>query len=83
VTLSANTLSTPIKIEELKESHSSEKLYKYKRKKPQGETTTLEENPLKIKGTSKTKTPVEQLLYATLIELESSKIEAMKWKRME
>jgi hypothetical protein len=38
---------------------------------------------LTIEGTSNTKTLVEQLFYATLLELEKSKVEAIKWKRME
>jgi len=52
-------ISTPIQIKEVQDSPSLEKFHKYKGKTPQGETTILEENTLKIEGTSKTKTPVE------------------------
>ena len=51
-----------------------------KRKEPQEETVMKEERPME--GTSKTKTPVEKFLYATLLELEKSKVDAIKWKRM-
>jgi hypothetical protein len=40
-----------------------------------------EEKPLE--GTSKTKTHVEKLLYATLLELEKAKVDVIKWKRVE
>jgi hypothetical protein len=39
-----------------------------------------EEKPLE--GTSKTKTLVENILYATLLELEKDKIDVIKWKRV-
>jgi hypothetical protein len=38
---------------------------------------------LTIEETSKTKNPVEYLLYANLIETKMSKVEAIKWKIME
>jgi len=44
--------------------------------------TTTKESPLPIEGTSKTRTPMENLLYATLLELEKAKIDVVKWKRM-
>jgi hypothetical protein len=40
-----------------------------------------EERPME--GTSKTKTHVEKLLYATMLELEKAKVDAIKWKRVE
>jgi len=36
-----------------------------------------------MEGTSKTKTHVEKLLYAALLELEQAKVYAIKWKRVE
>jgi len=33
-----------------------------------------------MEGTSKTKTHMEKLLYATMLELEKSKVDAIKWK---
>jgi len=43
------------------------KYIKQRGKSPQRETTPQGENPFPIKGTSKTKTPEEKLLYATLL----------------
>jgi hypothetical protein len=36
-----------------------------------------------IKGTFKTKTPIENLIFATLIDLEKAKVDVIKWKRVE
>jgi hypothetical protein len=46
-------------------------------------TKAIEEKPLPYEGTSKTKTLVEKILYATLMELKKSNINVIKWKRME
>jgi hypothetical protein len=75
-------LSTPIKIEDIKDSPSPEELHKTKGKSPQKETTPQGEKQLPLEGTSKAKTPAKILLYATFIELEKIKVEAIKWKRM-
>jgi hypothetical protein len=43
------------------------------------------ENPMEavsIEGTSKIKTLVENLLFATLLELDNSKVNVIKWKRV-
>jgi hypothetical protein len=35
-----------------------------------------------MEGTTKTKTHVEKLLYATMLELDKFKVDAIKWKRV-
>lgn len=35
-----------------------------------------------MEGTSKIKTPMENFLYATLLELDKVKVDVIKWKRM-
>jgi len=70
------------KVEKVKDSPSLEVPKDEKGKEPQEETTTKEEIPLPIKGTSKTKTSVEKLLFATLLELEKAKVDVIKWKRV-
>jgi hypothetical protein len=41
-----------------------------------------EEKRHPTKGTSKTKTHVEKLLFETLLELDKAKVDAIKWKIM-
>jgi hypothetical protein len=67
-------------VEEVKDSPSPELPKETKGKEPQEETMVKEEKPLE--GTSKTKTPVEKLLFATLLELEKAKVDVIKWKRV-
>jgi len=52
-----------------------------KGKDPHDETIMKEERPME--GTSRTKTHVEKIIYATLLELEKSKGDSMKWKTIE
>jgi len=69
-------------VEEVKYSPILDGSKESKGKAPQGEIAAIEENPLSIEVTSKTKTPMEKLIYATLLELEKSKVDIIKWNRM-
>jgi hypothetical protein len=67
-------------VEEVNDSPSTKQQKEMKGKDPQEETIMKEERPME--GTSKTKNHVEKILYATLLELEKAKGDAIKWKRM-
>jgi hypothetical protein len=81
ILVSTTPLTITSQVEEIKDSPSPEQQKETKGKEPQEETVMKEEIPME--GTSKTKTHVEKLLYATLLELEQAKVDAIKWKRVE
>jgi hypothetical protein len=79
--VSTTPLAITSQVEEVKDSPSPKQQKETKGNYPQEETITKEERPME--GTSKTKTLVGKLLYATLLELEKAKVDAIKWKRVE
>jgi len=78
--VSTTPLTFTSQVEEVKDSPSPEQK-ETKGKEPQEEIVMKEEMPMK--GTSKTKTIVEKLIYANLLELEKSKVDVIKCKRVE